>query len=69
MRTVEQIERELMSARKAEEQAKRARENLENEMREVFLAAKNALGIEDKPIWRDLRGVAHQKENDITLHN
>lgn len=59
MRTVEQIERELISARKEEERAKKTRENLEQEMKEIYLAARNALGIEDKPAWL----------NDESLHD
>jgi hypothetical protein len=52
MRTVEQISKELRAAREEEKQAKSKREKLEQEMKEIYLAAKAELGIEDKHVFR-----------------
>jgi hypothetical protein len=49
MRTVEQIKKELEAARNEEAQAAKKTAKLEQEMKEIYLAAKQTLGIVDIP--------------------
>jgi hypothetical protein len=52
MRTVEQVKKELETARVEALKCQKVVERLEQEMKEIYLAAKQALGIEDKPTYR-----------------